>query len=132
DPLAINNSLIITGNSIVVYDRTDIITSLQHVPETEPDLPTQHLKNVDVLNNYFPDIAFDDLTFSIEPIEEELDDLTEVKEEIRILETSYYLEQLKKEADNICGLPYLYSTTTITFSNLEELNEEDFSMVLRE
>ncbi|CAG8641405.1 9710_t:CDS:2 [Ambispora leptoticha] len=110
DPLAANNSLIVTGNSIVVYDRTDIITSFQYVPETEPDLPTQHLENANVLNNYFPDIAFDDLTFSIEPIEEELDilpsqpdadivlirdtenevltrlikDLTEVKEEVFI------------------------------------------------
>ena len=83
-----------------------------------------------------------------------------------MLETSYYLEQLKKEADNnkekiqkirnnlkkalgprcaarawkcaeriyqllqVCRLSYLYSTTTITFSNLEELNEEDFSTLL--
>ncbi|CAG8619645.1 12599_t:CDS:2 [Ambispora leptoticha] len=45
----------------------------QYVPETEPDLPTQYLENADVLNNYFPDITFDDLAFSIEPIEEELD-----------------------------------------------------------
>ena len=71
DPLAVNNSLIITGNSIVVHDGIDIITS--YVPETEPDLSTQQLENADVLNNYFPDIAFDDLTFSSEPTEEELD-----------------------------------------------------------
>ncbi|CAG8762087.1 9069_t:CDS:1, partial [Ambispora leptoticha] len=162
DPLVTNNSLIINGNSIVVHDGTDIITSFQYVLETEPDLPTQHLENVDILNNYFPDIAFDDLTFFIEPVEKELDvlppqldadivqiqdtenevlarlikDFTEVKEEvflrcnpligvnfkeklreivsrlkeescekshdqqIRILETAYYLEQLKKEVDS--------------------------------
>jgi len=52
-PLASNNSLIITRNSIVVYNRTDIITSLQFLQKTEPELPTQHLDNVDILDNYF-------------------------------------------------------------------------------
>ena len=38
DPLAVNNSLIITEISIIVHDGIDIITS--YIPKTEPDLPT--------------------------------------------------------------------------------------------
>ncbi|CAG8740878.1 11846_t:CDS:1, partial [Ambispora leptoticha] len=47
DLLVTNNSLIITKNSIVVYNGTDIITTFEYIPETEPDLPTQHLENAD-------------------------------------------------------------------------------------
>ncbi|CAG8740505.1 7857_t:CDS:2, partial [Ambispora leptoticha] len=99
DPLAVNNSLIITRNSIVVHNGTDIITSLQYILETEPDLSIQYLENVDVLNNYFPDIAFNDLTFSIEPIEEELNVLPS-QPDADIVQIQDTENELKKEADN--------------------------------
>jgi len=87
---------------------------------------------------------------------------------IRILEASYYLEQIRKDIDDdkskiqkmketlknalgprrsrkvlkcadriyqllqVCGLPSLYTTTTITFSNLEEMSEEDFMTLLHQ
>ena len=230
DPLAANNSLTITSDSIVVHNESNIVTTLLLPLETEPELPVQHTENADILETYFSNIVFNDFTFSTEPTEEELDilssqldtevletpnkrnknldclirDFTEERNEvfarqdplvgitskeklqeiinrlskenrgrsrsqhIRILEASYYLGQLRNEVDDnkqrtneikdelkkalgprrtgkawkcagriyrllqICGLPFLYSTTKITFSNLEELNEEDFSALLSE
>ncbi|CAG8748239.1 14065_t:CDS:2, partial [Ambispora leptoticha] len=67
--------------------------------KTERDLSTQHLENVDMLNNYFPDIVFDDLTFSIEPVEEELDVLSS-QPDTDIVPIQDTENKLKKEADN--------------------------------
>ncbi|CAG8759473.1 9013_t:CDS:2, partial [Ambispora leptoticha] len=166
DSLAANNSLTITGNFIVVHNKTDIITSLQFSLETSPDIPTPHLDSVDALDNYLPNIDFsnpieeESVIFPLQPntdivltqdtenniLSRLIKDLTEEKDkrlkeescgklhdyQIRTLKTSYYLEQLKKEANNTCELSCLYSTTTITFNNLEELSEENFSSLLRE
>ncbi|CAG8718753.1 3475_t:CDS:2, partial [Ambispora leptoticha] len=110
---------------------------------------------------------FDDLTFSIEPIEEELD-VPPLQPDTDVVQIQDTKNELKKEVDNskdkiqkirnnlrkalgprraaqawkcaeriyqllqVCGLPYLYFTMTITFSNLEELNEENFLTLLRE
>ncbi|CAG8646467.1 1581_t:CDS:2, partial [Ambispora leptoticha] len=109
-PLVTNNSLIINRNSIVVHDGTDIITLFQYVPETDLDLPTQHLENVDDFTEVKEEVFIRHNPLVRINFKEKLREIvSQLKEEshrklcdqqIRMLETSYYLEQLKKEADS--------------------------------